>query len=332
MSESFSRRVRTELAHLRAPRDCCRRAELHVFVRAAGTLHFLSAGRFALEIEAPDAAVARAVYAALRGLGASPEIRLFSPGRAHPHERYVVRVESDDRDLLARAGAIGENGLPATGVPKDISSRRCCTGAYLRATFVAHGTVSPPRSPAHLEIRAMDDEAAAGLVKLGRVVGARMRVRAHRGVAAYTKDVSSVGALLASMGAHQAYLDWEAGSVWATVRNEANRLANADRANVRRTVTASVTQREAIRRLDADGRLDRIPPALRDAARMRLEHPDASFEELAALLHISKSAIADRIRRLVALADPPALAADAAAAPAPPGSPGPSGTPGPASM
>ncbi|HVL90608.1 MAG TPA: DNA-binding protein WhiA [Actinomycetota bacterium] len=299
---SFSRRVKEELAHIRAPRECCRRSEMVGMVRGGGTLHILPGGRYALEVEAPDAAVARAVYSALSVLGGLPEVRQYSPGRAHPHERYVVRIESGEASLFSRAGALAADGLPATGVPRGVFERRCCAGAYLRAAFIVHGTVSPPRSATHLEIRAPDAGTAEGLTELGHMVGARLRVRDHRGHAVYTKDVSSVGALLAAMGAHQGCLEWEAGGVWATVRNEANRLANCDQANVRRTVRASLQQRDAIRRLDAEGRLDGLPSGLRDAARVRLEHPDASLDELAKELRISKSAMADRLRRLTALA------------------------------
>lgn len=305
MNGSFSHLVKEELAHLRAPRECCRRSELVAFVRSAGTFHILPRGRIALEVDAPDAGVARAVYTALSMLGGDPEVRRYSPGRSHPSEHYVVRVESNDRSLFARAGALDADGLPARGIPDGVADRRCCAGAYLRASFIAHGTVSPPRRPAHLEIRATDPDAAGGLVDLAERIGARMRVREHRGAAVYTKDVASVGALLAAMGAHQSFLAWEAGGVWSTVRSEANRLANADAANVRRTVKASSVQRQAIRDLDAAGQLDGIPVALRDAARVRLEYPDASLEELAAVLEISKSAVADRLRRLIAMAAGP---------------------------
>lgn len=300
--DSFSRRVKAELAHLRAPRECCRRAELVAFVRAAGSLHILPGERFALEVEAGDAAVARAVYQTLATLGADPEIRLHSPGRARPRERYHVRVVSADRSLFTRAGAIAADGLPARGVPRGVSARRCCAGAYLRAAFVAHGTVSQPRTPAHLEIGAADADTAAGLARLAERVGAHVGIRSGERIGVYTKDVGSVGALLAAMGAHRGVLEWEAGGVWSTVRGEANRLANCDQANVQRTVRASLAQRDAIRRLDAGERLHRLPPALRDAARARLEHPDASLEELARLLGVTKSAVADRLRRLVSLA------------------------------
>ncbi|MHB8511300.1 MAG: DNA-binding protein WhiA [Actinomycetota bacterium] len=304
MSESFSRTVRSELSHIRAPRECCRRSELVAFVRASGTVHLLAGSTLALEVEAPDAGVARAVYQALSALGAGPEVRLFSPGASNPHERFVVRFETQDRVLLEHAGAIDASGLPPAGVPAEVASKRCCSGAYLRASFIVHGTVSAPRSSAHLEIRAQDAQTAGGIVKLAHNVGARMRTRERRGFGAYTKDVASIGALLAAMGAHGSYLEWEAGGVWSTIRNEANRLANADRANVRRTVTASIAQRDAIRKLDSHGALDAISEALRDAARFRLEHPDATLSELAQMMGISRSAVAERLRRLVALAAP----------------------------
>lgn len=297
--------MKAELARLDAPRACCRRSELLALVRSAGTFHILPGGRYALEVEAPDAAVARTVYRSLAALQIGAEVRLLQPGRARPSERFVVRVEAGDRRTFIRAGALDGRGRFATGVPRTVRAKRCCSGAYLRGAFICRGSVSEPRTPAHVEIRAPDRTTAGGLAGLAVRVGARAKVRAHRGWAAYAKDVASVGRLLAAMGAHQGYLEWEQSSVFAAVRSDANRLANADEANIGRVVRASVAQRSAIRSLEEARGLRSLPPALRDVARARLTHPDASLSELGRRLGVSKAAVADRLRRLVALASAP---------------------------
>ena len=61
----------------------------------------------------------------------------------------------------------------------------------------------------------------------------------------------------------------------------ANRLANADHANLVRTSRAAHAQLEAVRRLADDGRLDELSPPLREVAELRLEHPSLSLRELA---------------------------------------------------
>ena len=301
---TFGARVKAELARLDAPRACCRRSELLALVREAGTFHILPKGRYALEVEAPDAAVARTVYRALAALEIGAEVRLLAPGRGRPSERFVVRVEAGDRRTFIRAGALDGRGKLASGVPKAVLAKRCCAGAYLRGAFICRGSVAEPRAPAHIEIRSPDRPSASAIAGLGPRVGARMKVRAHRGWAAYAKDVSSVGRLLAAMGAHQGYLEWEQSSVFATVRSDANRLANADEANIGRVVRASVAQRAAIRSLEESRGLASLPPALREAARTRLAYPDASFEELGRRLGVSKAGVADRLRRIVRLAEP----------------------------
>jgi hypothetical protein len=302
---SFSRRVKEELSRLKPPRECCRRSELVALVRSSGTFHILAQGRYALEVDAPDPGVARRVYGGLSALGLSPEIRLFSPGRAHPRERFVVRVETGELRAFVRAGALDAHGRPGTGVPRGVLGRRCCSGAYLRGSFIAHGSVSEPRRPAHMEFRAPDRATASALGALARRAGASARVRVHRGWSAYTKDSSSVGRLLAVMGAHRGYLEWEAGGVWSGVRAQANRLANCDQANVRRTVTAAAAQRAHIEALERAGTIEALPAALREIARERVEHPDASLEELGRLCRppVSKGAVADRLRRIASLAE-----------------------------
>ena len=87
----------------------------------------------------------------------------------------------------------------------------------------------------------------------------------------------------------------------AATRGEANRLANADEANLERVARAAHRQLEAIRSLD----LDALPVELAEIAELRLRHPSASLGELAAKARppITKSAAQRRLQALVALAE-----------------------------
>jgi len=299
---SFTNRVKAELTHIAAPRACCRRAELAALLRSAGTFHILGRGRFALEVDVADAGIARKAYAGLTAGFASPaEVRVVEPGRARPRQRVVVRVEEAYLEPFIDAGVLDRSGRLRSGVPQRLVSRRCCSGAYLRGAFLAHGSVSEPNAPVHIEIRTPDAETADGVRALATKLGAGARVREHRGGhAVYAKDGASVGRILAAMGGHAGYLEWEQGSVWKSVRGEANRLANGDAANARRTARAAAEQRAWAEEAFATIGESRLPIAIREIASLRMSHPEASLEELGRLCTppVTKPAVADRLRRL----------------------------------
>jgi DNA-binding protein WhiA len=99
-------------------------------------------------------------------------------------------------------------------------------------------------------------------------------------------------------------MNWEERRIRREVRATANRLANFDDANMRRSARAAVAAGARVQRaleiLGTD-----IPDHLLEAGRLRVEHGQASLEELGALASpaMTKDAIAGRIRRLLAMAD-----------------------------
>ena len=55
---------------------------------------------------------------------------------------------------------LGASLAPIERVPARIVSRSCCRRSYLRGAFIGCGSLSRPRSPAHLEWRVTSDAAA----------------------------------------------------------------------------------------------------------------------------------------------------------------------------
>ncbi|HJS49171.1 MAG TPA: DNA-binding protein WhiA, partial [Gaiellaceae bacterium] len=121
---------------------------------------------------------------------------------------------------------------------------------------------------------------------------------------AYTKSWETIESLLAEMGASEAVLALEERAVVAGTSARANRLANADHANLVRTSRSAQVQIEAVERLQAEDRLARLPSPLREAAELRLRHPTHSLRELAARTDppVTKAAVHRRLRRLEELA------------------------------
>ena len=96
----------------------------------------------------------------------------------------------------------------------------------------------------------------------------------------------------------------------AGLRADANRLANADHANLVRQSRSASLQLDAARALTESGALDGLAATLQEAAVLRLRHPSLSLRELAARAEppVSKAAMAGRLARLVALHEEDRLA------------------------
>ena len=92
---------------------------------------------------------------------------------------------------------------------------------------------------------------------------------------AYAKGIDRIAGVLAAAGASEAALALQERAVVGSTRARANRLANADHANLVRSGRAAHAQLEAVRRLERSGRLDSLAPQLREIARAPAEAPVA---------------------------------------------------------
>jgi cell division protein WhiA len=246
-----------------------------------------------------DPAAARLAFRLLRERGADCEILSFREHRFQRRNRVRLRIAGGTTlQLLHEAGVLSTALTPLSRPPGRLLTRVCCRGAYLRGAFVAAGSVSPPRRPAHLEIRASELDGALALAETAARDGIPVRTaeRASHSVA-YLKSREGVHDLLAHIGAHDAVLSFEEAEVISATREAANRLTNCDRANLGRASAAAHRQREAIAQLD----LDQLDPRLRLVAELRLRYPSSSMAELGerATPQLSKSAVARRMKALI---------------------------------
>jgi hypothetical protein len=303
----LSDEVRRELATIEPRRDCDRLAELSGLFHTAGSLHLLGHGEFSVHLDLAEPAVARRAFGLLRGFGIEAEIRTY-PRRAFDRAtRYQIHVPGGDRSLtvLHRAGILSSSHAPLEAPPRRVVGRACCRHAYIRGAFLGGGSVSGPRAP-HLEIRSASRAGADLLAAVAAADDVVLHVQERgRYTAVYAKRAEAVADALALAGAGDAALSLDEHAVVAEARARANRVANADHANLVRSSRAAHRQITAIRALEADGRLARLPEHLREIAELRRRHPSASLRELAAKCRppATKAAVHRRLGRLVALAD-----------------------------
>ncbi len=298
--------LKDELSRLDITKPCCRRAELSTLLRFAGGLH-LVAGRVVVEAELDTGSVARRAKRAIHDLyGYAAEVTVVAPGGLHRGSRYVIRVVADGDGLARRAGLIDGRGRPIRGLPAAVVSGPLCDAeAVWRGAILAHGSLTEPGRSCSLEVTAPGPEAALALVGAARRLGVAAKARDVRGVdRVVVRDGDAIAALLTRLGAHDSLLTWEDRRLRREVRASANRLANFDDANLRRSARAAVASGARVKAA-MEILADDAPEHLLEAGRLRLEHPQSSLEELGTLADppMTKDAVAGRVRRLLALAD-----------------------------
>jgi DNA-binding protein WhiA len=188
----------------------------------------------------------------------------------------------------------------ASAVPDAACDRK----AMLRGLFLGCGSVNAPSSRYHLEFVAPNVAWAKAIGDVATEAGARVGIMERNGQhVVYIKEGDGIVRILSLMGASRAVMEFENVRVVREVSGKVNRRLNFETANIGKTIGSGMRQAAAIERLEATGRLDRVPPALREMARWRTANPELNLAELADRMKLSKSAVNHRLRRLQEMAD-----------------------------
>ena len=287
--------VKEELARVRVAKTSCRKAEVSATLRFSGGLHIIS-GRVVIEAELDTESAATRLRHAIHDLyGHTSELIVVQAGGLRKSSRFVVRVVREGESLARQTGLLDARGRPVRGLaPEVVSAGVQEAEAVWRGAFLAHGSLTEPGRSMALEVTSPGPEAALALVGAAKS-------REVRGIdRVVIRDGDSIGRMLERIGAPETLKVWEERRERREVRGTANRLANFDDANLRRSARVQ-------RAFEILG--DELPEHLRQAGELRLAHKQASLEELGRLAEpqLSKDAVAGRIRRLLSTADKRAL-------------------------
>ena len=304
---SFTAQVKDELARVVPGCGACEKATLAALVRIEGTLFVSGPDRYRVEIATDAPAAARLVVRLLHSIYRLKTNLTMRRSVLHKTPNYLIEVPAQAHlaDSLRDMGVLSAEGGLEMGIKESLVARPCCAAAYLRGAFLGSGFISNPKSDFHFEITVESESLAAGLVELlaRKDIGARIMQR-RNSYMVYLKSGASILEFLAWTGAHQAALSMEEERVVKSVRNDVNRMINAEMANQAKAAGAAVDQIYAIRAVVEHYGMENLPPALQDFIRLRVTYPEASLKELGqrATPPLSKSAVYHRVRRLESMA------------------------------
>lgn len=295
---SFSNQVKTELCRTELARACCAQAE------AYGALlfcHTFSSGEIKLVTGCPAFAERLPV--------------LFQRAFQVSFDQSLEGVSGGKRAFLIRSpaklSAIREvfgydpSVTLAHHVNFAVLEEDHCRRAFLRGAFLAGGSVSDPAKSYHLELATSHYSVSRELAALLPEVGfeAKQTTRKSNYVT-YFKPSEVIADFLTILGAPLSAKVLRSAKREKHLRGSVNRRVNCDSANLDKAVDAALEQTDAIQRYAKAHGLDSLPDKLRETAELRVEHPELTLAQLAALCDppVTKSCLNHRLRKLMELA------------------------------
>jgi DNA-binding protein WhiA len=219
-------------------------------------------------------------------------------------KRHTYAVIVNNGGLLLQTLDTDGNILADARPPAYMLEKDCCKAAMLRGAFLGGGSVSNPKKNYHLEF-ALNSESFARLIRdlLAKFDIKTKIIRRKQNYVVYLNEGDGIAAALAMIGAHSSVLNLENVRIMKEMRNNVNRAVNCETANINKTVNAAMTQLNSIHIIEKQLGIEKLSDALREAAHLRMECPEATLQELCELCGTTKSAMNHRLRKINAIAE-----------------------------
>ncbi len=176
----------------------------------------------------------------------------------------------------------------------------------IREAFIKKGFINDPNKDYHLEILFNSKEKAEQLKEIIQNFGINIKfTKKNSNYMLYLKDGEEISSFLALIGANKSVIKFEEIRVVKETRNNINRLVNCETANLNKIIDASVRQINAIEKLKKEKKFENLPENLKELAELRIKNPEASYQELGAMLKepIGKSGVSHRLEKIIKIAE-----------------------------
>ena len=297
---SFSSEIKLELAKAPDGKRHCRLALLASLTSFSGTLRRGDAPvlLWHTDNEAAAALLARLVH---RLYGKEPEMHKEKRSRGGDSLTLTLPFSQCPEAFADLFGPDGQQALSLL----TFARKECCVRACLRGAFLAGGTLSDPHRFYHFEISCKSESLAEEVQELIARLGIKAGIVTRKGTfVVYVKGSEGISDLLGYMGATKGMLEMENARIIREMRGNVNRKVNCETANIHKTANASARQIEDILLISEKSGIDSLPNGLDETARLRIEYPECSLQELGQLHDppIGKSGVNHRLRRISAIA------------------------------
>lgn len=311
---TFSQTVKTEvLKNIRKIKGCCATSFLTAVVKAIGSLE-LNFDGFYFSIESDNYELLTFCQTLAKDvLDVNSEIQSSNPN-AKGAAVYTCEFNNAIGTKLGLTYRDEEGSVHLNGDVKSLLPKSdCCKRAFMQGLLLAAGSVVIPVVDSdvgentsgaryHTEIRFSDEDFALAVKDCYAEIPFRFAMRKNIAIL-YVKDSESIADFLVYVNAMSAKLKLENVIIGRSLRNTANRQRNCIAANIDKSVNAGERQLAAIATIRKRGLFEGLTPQLKEIVIAREENPEATLDELAAKLGISKSGANHRLAKLVTIAE-----------------------------
>ncbi|MGN0812813.1 MAG: DNA-binding protein WhiA [Candidatus Coproplasma sp.] len=309
---NFTEEIKNEILSSTIDTECCCIAFLSAFVRIAGSI-VTKDGVYGFEIITENENTA--LYVKLMFFKVF-KIELKLNGVQYDSksgkDKYKLEYVGDNAlTVLAKLGIVKYHGDELSlvfGIEPKIVKSDCCKLAYIKSAFLGGGSCTLPeeqtysRTGYHFEIVFSNRIAANDFCELlcEFEILAKCVIRKDSAVV-YVKSKEVISDLLNLIQAFKSLKKLNKIVEFKDQSNNANRVTNCSVSNIDKTVKASVAQIKAIEIISQTMGLQSLDANLFEVAEARLADPEASMQELADRLGMTKSCLNHRIRKIMAI-------------------------------
>ena len=313
---SFSSKTKDEITKQKIKDEAERRAVLGALTHAAGSIS-LSREGVGVRLVSENHNVAR-LYAQLANelYGLEWTISISQTEGLNARNTIVKLTGENCRKLLQDAGCIGadEQGadfLPNSNIPAALVAEDETRRAFIRGAFLGCGSITDPKKGYHLEFVCRREEFAYGLCELMYAYGINAKYTERKNnTIVYLKDGDDISDAITLVGGMNSTMEFEHARILRGVSNDLNRQRNFENANMQKAAEKAAQQLVDIELIAKEAGLNSLPPRLYAAAEARLNNPEATLNELAEMLDVSKSGINHRLNKLCEIANELRLGSD----------------------
>lgn len=218
--------------------------------------------------------------------------------------KHIFSIQDPQKLQTIRQTYGSEGESVALHINFAVLEEPCCRMSFFRGAFLAGGSVTDPKKGYHLELTTSHQNVSREMLALMRECDFTPKAAARKGNSViYFKQSEYIEDFLTAIGAPLSAMEVMNAKLEKNLRGSVNRRVNCDAANLDKAVEAAQSQLEAIRNLERQGLLDKLPDKLQETARLRMTYPEDTLAQLAQLCDppITKSALNHRLRKLVEL-------------------------------
>ena len=300
---SFASEVKKEILSNEDISICCKKALLFGILQGTSEIT-IGRGGVKLKIKSSILNVIKTIISCLKDeyeINIENSLQLAKNSLGNKY--YYLEIKDKVSEIIEEYSL-----MPYDEIDLDhpLLKNECCKNSFVRGLFAAKGSINDPRKECyHFEISCKKESVANAIMTIFHLKGIESKlIMKYSNYLVYIKKSENISNALALIGANSGVFYFEDSRIYRDFINTANRLANCDVANARRSASSCEKQLAIIQLIREYGYFEKMPVRLQSIAKMREDYPDSSLEELSEFSdkmfgkRLSKSGISHCLRDL----------------------------------